>query len=146
MFTEKALEEASKFETLGPAYFDAREIVAKHMEKFEPEHFKPLIESFTKQFQDALWDTVRDHLLQDTELNVHGAMYRMVDDCVAALLSGEQWALRRYALGKYSQEKIREAVARHIPRELQDARIVDLEEEVKRLKDRVRSHERAGRW
>lgn len=134
MFAEKSLEEAAKFDTLGPAYFEARAIVDRHMEKFESEHFKPLIEAFTKQFQDALWDSVRDHLLSDTEMNLQGSMYRMVDDCVAALLGGQEWALKRYALGKYNQDELRAAVAKHIPRELQDARIADLEEKNERMR------------
>jgi hypothetical protein len=141
MFTEEALAEAAKYPTLGPAYFEARPIVAKHMEKFEAEHFQPLISEFVKQFQDKLWDSVRDHLLGDTEMNIHGETYRMVDDCVAALLSGERWAIERYVLGKYDQEKVRAAVAKHIPQELQDARIADLEKEVARLRDNLRFHQ-----
>jgi hypothetical protein len=134
MFTDEAMTEAAKYPTLGPAYFEARPIVEKHMEKFEAEHFQPLIGEFVKKFQDKLWDSVRDHLLSDTEMNIHGEAYRMVDDCVAALLSGERWAIERYVLGKYSQEKIRAAVAQHIPQELQGARVADLEKEVERLR------------
>lgn len=141
MFAEKSLEDAAKYNTLGPAYFEARAIVERHMEKFEPEHFQPLIDTFTTQFRDALWDSVRDHLLSDTELNLQGSLYRMVDDCVAALLSGEEWALKRYALGRYRQEEIRKAIAKHIPTELQDARMADLEAEVKRLKENLRFYQ-----
>jgi hypothetical protein len=133
-FSDEALREAEKWDTLGPAYFEARPIVAKHMEKFQAEHFQPLIAEFVKSFQDKLWYSVRDHLLSDTEMNLHGEVYRMVDACVAALLSGEKWAIERYVLGAYRQEEIRAAIARHIPQELQDTRIADLEAEVERLK------------
>ena len=134
MFSDLALAEASKYPTLGPAYFEARAIVEKQMAKFEPEHFKTLIESFAKQFAEKLWDDVRNHLLSDTELNLQGEMYRMVDNCIEALLTGERWAIERYALRDYGQEKVRAAVAKHIPEELQDRRIADLEAEVERLK------------
>jgi hypothetical protein len=141
MFTDEAMTEAAKFPTLGPAYFEARTIVDQHLEKFEPEHFQPLIDTFAKQFRDALWDSVRDHLLSDTALNMQGETYRMVDNCIEALLSGERWAIERYALGKYNQEKVRAAVAKHVPQELQDARIADLEKEVERLRENLRFYQ-----
>ena len=138
MFSDKSIAESQKYETLGPAYFEAREIVDKHMAKFEPEHFKPLIESFTKQLQETLLDSLHNHLLTDTEMNLHGSMYRMVDDCIEAILSGDVWALKRYALGKYNQEAVRQAVAKYIPQEIQDARIADLEKEVASLRDTLK--------
>jgi hypothetical protein len=59
----------------------------------------------------------------------------MVDDTVRALLGGNEWALKRYALGaRHDHGAIRAAVAKHIPAELQDARIADLEAEVDRLR------------
>lgn len=134
MFTEEALAQAKKYDTLGPAYFEARPIVDRLMVKFEAEHFKPIVDACVKEFQDRMWDSVRDHLLSDTEMNIHGHVYRMVDDCVAAILSGERWAIERYALGSYNQEKARAAIAKHIPQELQNARIADLEKEVERLR------------
>lgn len=134
MFTVDALDQAKKYDTLGPAYFEARPIVERLMANFEAEHFKPIVDACVKEFQDRMWDSVRDHLLNDTEMNIHGHVYRMVDDCVAAILSGERWAIERYALGSYNQEKVRAAIAKHIPQELQDARIADLEKEVERLR------------
>jgi hypothetical protein len=51
-------------------------------------------------------------------------------------MTGERWALERYTLGKYGDgEKARAAVAAHIPKEIQDARIADLEAENKRLRE-----------
>lgn len=140
-FAEQSLAEAEKFPGLGPAYFEARAIVDKQMAKFEAEHFAPLIDAFAKKFQERLWDDVRDHMLSDTDLNLQGEMYRMVDASVSALLSGERWAIERYALGRYDAEKVRAAVAKHIPQELQDARIADLEKEVERLRDNLRFHQ-----
>jgi len=74
-------------------------------------------------------------LLSDTESNLGLAMARMVDDTVRALLGGNEWALKRYALGgKHDCAAIRAAVAKHIPAELQDARLADLEAEVELLR------------
>ncbi len=140
MFSSEAMEKATEHPTLGPAYFEARNIVEKHMEAFQAEHFKPLLDEFSKQFSDKLWADVHDSLLSDTEMNLQGSMYRMVDDCIAALLAGDEWAIKRYALGEYRQEPVRAAIAKHIPKEIQDARIADLEKEVARLKERVRFH------
>lgn len=112
-FSDEALASAQEYETLGPAYFEARRIVERQMEKFADKHFEPLIDQFAKEFQERLW---------------------MVDASVFAILTGERWAIERYALDKYDGPKVREAVAKHIPQELQDARIADLEKEVARLK------------
>ena len=81
-------------------------------------------------------DDLQSSLLYDTEMNLQGEMWRMVDNCVQALLTGDSWALKRYALtDRHDGEKIREAVARHIPTELQDTRVADLEKEVMRLRN-----------
>ena len=134
MFTEKHLEDGREHEVLGPAYFCSREVVERAMAGVQSSQFKPLLDRLTKEINDTIWSGIQDHLLSDTEMNLQGAMYGQVDDCVKALLSGEEWALQRYALGsRYDHEKIRAAVARHIPTELQDARVADLEAKVEQL-------------
>ena len=40
---------------LGPAYFDAQRVAAKVMEKFEAEHFKPVIDKLSQEVTDRLW-------------------------------------------------------------------------------------------
>jgi hypothetical protein len=143
MFTDETLTEAAKYPTLGPAYFEARAVVERQMAKFEAEQFEPLIKEFADKFRERLWSDVKDHMLSDAELNMQGEMYRMVDASVMAILSGEQWAIERYALHKYDGEKVRAAVAKHIPKELQDARIADLEKEVARLRESLKFHQRS---
>lgn len=139
IFTEDDMAKASEYPVLGPAYFASRRIVEELMAKFEAEDFKPLIESFEKKFSEKLWNAVADSLLVDTESNLQGEMHRMVDDCVMALLGGEGWALERWALtDRYDGVKIRAAVAAHIPQELQDKRVADLEKEIKFLKEQRR--------
>lgn len=122
---------------LSPAYFSSREIVSQFMKSFSDENFAPLATEFSKLFYEKLNEDIQAWLLADTESNLHGWMYRQVDDCVKALLSGEKWALERYALSERYDGgvKIRAAVAQHIPSEIMDARIADLEAENEQLRN-----------
>lgn len=136
MFTDAHLAEGEESPTLGPAYFCSRDVVERAMAGVQASDFKPLIDSFSKEFTDAVWRTVQDHLLSDTEMNLQGAMWRQVDDMVKHLLAGEKWAMDRFVLGaRYDCERIREAVAAHIPNVLRDARIADLEAQLERMKN-----------
>jgi len=138
-FTDADLKQGAESLALGPAYFAARRVCQAHLEAFEAEHMRPLIDAAAKEFTDKLWDSVRDHLWSDTEYNLQGRMWRMTDQSVLALLSGEEWAIKKYALGeRYDCAKVRAAVAKHIPKELQDARVADLEEQVARLEKDLR--------
>lgn len=135
MFTEEHMIEAERFKGLGPAYFCSRDVVERAMAGVQSTDFKPVLDGIVKQITDHVWEKMRDYLLSDTEMNLHGAMYHQVDDCVKALLTGERWALEHYVLGeRYDHEAVRAAVAKHVPAELQAARVADLEEQVARLK------------
>jgi hypothetical protein len=135
IFTAEDFAEAESYRTLGPAYFAARRQAEAFMAAFEAEHFAPLIKKFASDFQDKLWSDLENSLLSDTESNLQTSVWRMVDSSVKALLGGDRWALERYALGdKYDCGEIRAAVAKHIPAELQDKRIAELEAEVASLK------------
>lgn len=145
--TEEDISQSTKMEVLGPAYFASRRAVQRFMEHFEAEHFKPLTDKIVKQatdeIRDKLWDDVATFFLSDAESNLQNNMWRQVEDCVQALLGGKEWALKRYALGdRYDDKAIREAVAKHIPSELQDARVADLEAEVARLKSDLEFYRR----
>lgn len=138
MFDDDVIEEASKYQTLGPAYFEARKVAERVLANFEAEHFKPLVDSVVKEINDKIWESVQDCLLCDTEMNIQGEIWRTVDECVAALLGGKKWAFDKYVLGeRYDCDEIRAVVAKHIPAELQDARIKDLEAENASLKERI---------
>jgi hypothetical protein len=137
---QEFIDEAKGYESLGPQYFVARKIAADLMAKFEAEHFKPLIEKFTDEFRAALWPAVEDYLLSDTECNLQGTIWRRLDDTVKALLSGDKWAVERYALGsRYDAAAVRAAIAAHIPVELQQARVLDLEAELAEVKANLES-------
>lgn len=129
------------YDTLGPHYFTARRVCEEAMSGFTPEMMKPLIEEASKSFQDKLWEHIEDSLWCDTEMNLQGKMWHMIDDVVKAILGGNEWAIKRYALGeRYDCQSIRETLAKHIPEELQSARITDLEAEVKRLQESLEFH------
>ncbi len=134
LITDADVNDAEGCETLGPSYFTARRVAEHVMKGFEDEHFKPLLDEFSKQFMDKLWSHVSDSLVMDAELNVQNYLWRTVDEVVKALLSGERWAVQKYALGeRYNCDNVRAAIARHIPKELQDARVADLEATIERL-------------
>lgn len=135
MITDAHVAEAEKFQTLGPAYFCSREVVERAMAGVQASDLRPLLDAFVTQFSDAVWSGMQDHLLNDTEMNLHGAMYRQVDDIVKYMLSGEKWAVEKYALGdRYDCENVRAAIAKHLPDDIRNARISDLEAEVERLR------------
>lgn len=74
----------------------------------------------------------------DTEYNAANAIRSMVNDTVKALLSGEKWAMERYPLAaRYDAEKVRAAIAAHIPDDIAKARIADLEKQVADLSQRL---------
>jgi hypothetical protein len=133
---QKFLDQAEGYETLGPHYFAAREAAEKFMEHYEPKNFEPMIKKAANTFMEEMQTALEDWFLSNVESNLQGTIWRQIDDSVKALLGGEQWALKRYALGeRYDCDKIRAAVAQHIPAELQDASLKDLEAENKRLKE-----------
>jgi len=135
MFTDEDYQKADGMPELGPAYFAARRFVEKSMQGSDVEPFKPLIDKIASDIRDKLWDDVHNFLMSDAECNVQGAIWRAVDDSVNALLSGQEWAIKRYVLtDRYDAVKVREAVAKHITEELASARIQDLEKQVSDLK------------
>jgi hypothetical protein len=139
---QKFIDQAEGYEVLGPNYFAAREVAEKFMEKFEADHFKPVIKKIADELYSQMQDSLESYLLGDVESNIQGTIWRQIDDSVKAILSGEKWALNKYMLGeRYDCDKVREAVAKVIPKELQDARVKDLEAEVQRLKDSLQRYQ-----
>ena len=142
-FPEDLMDETSDFQTLGPEYFKARRISERLMQDFQDEFFKPLLDKFSDEFSIELWNKVQYNLINDSESNIQSEIWQTVEQIVKAILGGEQWVLQKYVLGpKYNCEKIRETIAKLIPKELQDERIKDLEEQVKRLKETVEVYQR----
>lgn len=136
MLTEEHIAKGIETPILGPAYFCSREVVERAMAGVQSSDFKPMVDGVVNTIADHIWEKVQDHLLSDTEMNLQGAMWTQVDDMVRHLLAGEEWAMKRFLLGeRYNCDKIRRAVAKHVPKELQDTRIADLEAEVARLKN-----------
>lgn len=138
-FTPVDMAQAANYESLGPEYFAARRFMDRFMAAWTDEHLKPLAdavtEAVTDQIREKVWDDFRDFLLMDTESNAQGAMRQMVEGSVKALLSGQEWALKRYPLASdYSTIEVRAKIAELIPDGIAKARIADLEKEVETLR------------
>lgn len=126
---------AEPYSKLGPNYFAAQTIAERFIKNFAIEHFEPLVKQFTEKFGDELWADITSWLLSDTESNLAIEIRSRVDRSVDALLKGQPAYLKQYVLGQYNDEEIRKAIAQHIPKELQDQRVVDLEKQVTSLKN-----------
>lgn len=136
MFTPEEIKAGEQYDNLGPAYMAARASAERFMAAFEAEHFKPLIDKFANELQDRLWSAVASSLISDTENNLQSEMWRHADSMVEYVLSGEEWAMKRFVLGeRYDCEKIRAKLASYVPKELQDKRIADLEKKVAELQE-----------
>ena len=138
-FTEDDILFGEGTPVLGPEYSAARSFMDRFAANFRDEHLQPLADEITKEvtdrIRDKVWDDFRDYLIMDTEQNAAGAIRGMVNDTVKALLSGESWAMQRYPLAaRYDAEKVRAAIASHIPDEIAKARIADLEKQVADLR------------
>lgn len=70
---EEWITETEGYESLGPNYFAARQIAAAFMEKFQAEHFQPLIDEFSKQFKEKLWEQIQYSLVDDVENGIQHA-------------------------------------------------------------------------
>lgn len=138
VMTSDDFQKSEKMQTLGPHYFSSRRFAEEVMSGVETEFFEPALKKFADDIYNAMLDRAQNWIIGDTESNVQTHIWRTVDQIVRGILSGEKWIIERYALGsKYEYGKVRETLARHIPKELQDARVADLEEQVKSLKEQV---------
>lgn len=143
LITDEDIAKTADTPTLGPGWSASRRIVEKLMKDWADDNFKTLIDEFSKRFNQHLWDDVQASLCGDLEFNIAGHIRGMVDETVNALLKGTPWAMERYPLSKlYDAETIRAAIAKHIPAELQDKRIADLEAENKILREQVEMWQR----
>lgn len=129
------VEEAKRFETLGPVYYSARRMAEALMQNADISPFREVANKAADEVRGKIYDYVETHLLGDLENNIQGHVCRMVDDTVQALLTGTEWAMQRYPYHAYSRgEEVRAAVAKHGGEPLLMARISDLEKEIERLK------------
>lgn len=143
-YSAEITEQANKHANLGGEFFAAREAAERFLKHWREEHAEQLAEAIMKPVLDAVqekvWDAFRDWLLSDTESNAQSEMTRMVEDSVKALIGGEKWANRKYISPEgYQTEKVRETLAKLYSDEIKDGRIRDLEIEVERLTERLRS-------
>lgn len=138
--TDEDIAKAKSYDTLGPAYFAARRMAEAVMQNADQQPFKDIVAMVVKDVEHDLYEWVEDHLRSDLEDNLQHYMTNMVERTVAALLIGEEWAMKQYPLStRYDGEKIRAAVAKRGGDTLTTMRIEELEKEVTRLNESIRS-------
>lgn len=138
--------EGGLYTNLGPNYFASQLIAERFVKNFAIEHFEPLVKQFTDKFRDELWTDITSWLLADTESNLAIEIRNRVDRSVDALLGGNPNYIRQYVLGQYNDEEIRKAIAQHIPEELQDQRVLDLEKQVSSLTESLKYARETSRY
>ena len=127
------------YPNLEPERTRGRQKAEAVMQQFQAEHFKPLLKTLSDAMTEHLWDIFRDYLLSDTESNLEGHMRDRIERSVQALLGAERWVVNKYVMDQYdSGKQIRATLATLIPKELQDARIADLEAELASTKADLR--------
>lgn len=137
--TEEDLQKAAAgFQTLGPGYFASRRAAEHFMKDAQSEPLKVVAEKASEMVREKLYEYVETHFLGDLESNIQHHMTQMLDDTVAALLTGQEWALNRYVLAqRFQGEEVREAICKHAGDGLLKQRIEDLEKQVKQLKEHL---------
>jgi hypothetical protein len=126
------------YPTIEPEWTHGHEKAAQVLKQFEAEHFKPILKTLSDAMTEHLWDIFRNYLLSDTESNLECYMRQRIERSVQALLGCEQWVVEKYVMDKYdSGKQIRKTLAALIPRELQEARIADLEAELANVQEEL---------
>ena len=144
-YSDDVTEKAEGHPSLGAEYFAADEAIKRFLSQWREEHAEKLAEEIMKPVLDAVhnrvWDSFRDFLLSDAEMNAQSEMRRMVEDSVRALIGGQKWANVKYISPEgYQTEKVRETLAKLYSDEIKDGRIADLEKEVARLNEQLSWH------
>jgi hypothetical protein len=141
ILTEEDVAKAKDFASLGAPYFAAQRIVGAALDGLPDNVLQPIVKKFTDAAYEAIQEAVEASIWSDAEHNLQGKFWSGIDEVIDALITGQPWALERYGLcaERYTSraEDIRKAIAAHIPREIMDARIADLEAEVAKLKETI---------
>lgn len=131
---------AAEHPSLGANWNTSYRIAEAVMADWQDDDFKKIVDKAVDAIGEKLWDSVRDSLAFDTQCNIRGYIRQMVDETVIALLLGERWALERYPLAKnHDGEKIRKAIAEHIPDEIIDGRLSDIAADNAYLRNAVKA-------
>jgi hypothetical protein len=140
---EDFVEEGKQHPILGPEYFMARKIAENTLNNFKDKCFNEFLKETSEKLYEKFQETFESSLMFDAENNIQHQIWNTVEQIIRAILGGEQYILQKYVLGpKYDCGKIRETVAKLIPEELQNARIKDLESELKNVKDNLEFYQR----
>lgn len=104
---------------------------------------QPTIKKHTDAVYDALESAVRNWLTFNLADNITQYVERQVEHTIRVLLGADEracWEASKVVLDKHGRgaSELRAAIAKLIPQEVAAARIVDLEEAVKRLEDELK--------
>lgn len=136
--TDDDINSGREMPELGAHYFSARRFADGLLKNVEPDVMKPVIDKIAEQLIEAVWDATKNWLLTDTEANVQGHIWEMVDRIVSAILGGEEWAVKTFALGnRYNTAKIREALVRQFPDELRTVLVAERDKQIAELKKEI---------
>jgi hypothetical protein len=142
MFSEDHMKKAEDSPSLGPAYFSGREFAERLMSTATGKELDGIAQDLSSKIYATLQSALQDHLINDTESSIQSHIWGSVDEMVRYLLAGEEWAIKRYVLNeRYNAEKIRAAIARHIPDDVRNARIADLEAQVEKLRNDLKFYQ-----
>lgn len=119
---------------MGPTYFAARRFT-EHMLKGSAEtDFNPLIKEITDRLYRNIQDSFENFLLNDTDANIQGYIWRLVDDIVEGMLKGEKWIIDRYALStRYPIEEVRKSLFQMAGDDLKGIYIAELKKTIASL-------------
>jgi hypothetical protein len=137
--TEADVQEGRE-STLGPAYFASRRVVEAALADLPDNVFEPIVKMFVDAAYERLQEAVEKSIWFDAEMNLQAKLYGGIDEVIASIIAGKDWAITRYGIDEARYGKgpaMREAIAKHLPQEMLDGRIADLEAEVKRLKEQL---------
>lgn len=134
-FSDEATKNASE-SGLSPAYHAA----ARHVERYlaswtddDATRIAELMKPALDKAYEEISKNFRNWLLSDEEYNAAQDMRAMVDKTVRALLRGEPWAVDEYITGYgWESARIREELSAMHADAIKDARIAELERDLKR--------------
>lgn len=138
IITEEDILKAENSPTLGPTYDSSHRIAENALKHFSNEFLTEFLKETSKKFEEKLYDSLMYSLWDDIELGLQNKMWLMVDDIVACILANKKWAIEKYVLNeRYDLKAIREELVKLIPEELQNMRLKELEEELKKAKQTI---------
>ena len=143
MTDQPIFKEADEKSPLGPHYYSAQRFSETLISSEDWELLKKPMDDLALKFYEKVQDLFENSLHDDFESNLQTHIWRTVDEVVQAILGKKQWPSDRYLLGdRYDCEAIRAVIAKQCGDEVAKLHILDLKNEVARLKKDVELYRR----